>query len=89
MGNKKGFDTLHYELEERTLVIRLNRPKVSNAISKELLADLKQAFFEAENDKEVKVVILTGEGKNFSVGADLTEAEALQSIGVDPVSWTP
>ncbi len=52
--------------------IVLNRPEVMNALSPALLVELKQALDEANLDKEIALVVLTGAGRAFSAGVDLT-----------------
>jgi 2-(1,2-epoxy-1,2-dihydrophenyl)acetyl-CoA isomerase len=52
-------------------VITLNRPDSMNAFTNELRADLLQALQKARKDDDVRVVVLTGEGRCFSAGADL------------------
>jgi len=79
MSNPRKPHRLCAEVHGGTLVLRLNRPAVSNAIDLALLADIDAAIRRAEDDNEVKVVIITGEGQNFSVGADLKEVESIQS----------
>lgn len=57
--------------------IKINRPESHNALSKALLTELREAILEAENDPEVRVVILTAVGtKAFCSGADLKEGLA-------------
>lgn len=51
--------------------IKLNRPQVYNALNKELLAELLEAFTVVENSDKVRCIVLTGEGKAFSSGQDL------------------
>ena len=55
-------------------VITLNRPDSMNAFTTELRADLLESLEEARDDDSVRVVILTGEGRSFSAGADLKDA---------------
>ena len=50
----------------------LNRPEKLNALSNELLMELNEALHDAEGDPEVRVVILTGAGRAFCAGYDLT-----------------
>lgn len=57
--------------EENVLVISLNRPERRNAFDLEMRAALAEAVFAARDEPEVKVVILTGIGANFSAGGDL------------------
>ena len=59
------------ELEGHTLVVTMNRPEARNALSGEMLAIMEEAWERANNDPEVRVVILTGAGGYFCAGADL------------------
>jgi len=54
--------------------ITINRPKKLNALNKETIKELHEAFDEADNDKKTKVIIVTGSGeKAFVAGADISE----------------
>jgi 2-(1,2-epoxy-1,2-dihydrophenyl)acetyl-CoA isomerase len=53
--------------------LRLNRPDVLNAFNNDLLAALGKAVREAEKDKAVRCVIITGAGRGFSAGQDLAD----------------
>lgn len=66
-------ETVTYEKKEGIIIISLNRPRVLNAINRQLSTDLLAALRAAEADTEAKVVILRGEGRAFSAGADLSE----------------
>jgi methylglutaconyl-CoA hydratase len=59
--------------------ITLNRPEKRNALSPALVAELKEAFRAFEQLDEVKVVVLSAEGKAFCAGADLAYLQDLQS----------
>ena len=54
-------------------IIRLNRPKVLNAINQAMAQELREAFQKFKMDEDVRVVILTGEGRAFCTGRDLKE----------------
>ena len=60
-----------YSQDGATATITLNRPDSLNAFTTELRADLLEALQKAEADDSVRVIILTGEGRSFSAGADL------------------
>lgn len=54
--------------------ITINRPKKLNALNKETIEELHDAFYDANEDKNTKVIILTGSGeKAFVAGADISE----------------
>jgi enoyl-CoA hydratase len=61
-----------YEVENGRARITLNRPEKLNALSRELLNELNEALWEADNDNRVHAVILRGAGRAFSAGYDLT-----------------
>lgn len=61
-----------YEKKRRGVQITLNRPHVLNALSEELLDELDSALEEARKDPEIRAVVLTGAGGNFSSGEDLS-----------------
>lgn len=56
-----------------SLTLTLNRPERANAFNFELTQALQQALAEAENNPQVRCVVITGAGKVFSAGQDLTE----------------
>jgi methylglutaconyl-CoA hydratase len=62
---------IKYLKENQTGIITLNRPEKRNALNPELVAQLKDKLKEIKDDSDVKVLIITGEGKSFCSGADL------------------
>ena len=67
------YETVNYEQRDGTAIIALNRPDSLNGFTKQLCDDLLLAFETAHNDDSVRVVVLTGEGRAFSAGADLNK----------------
>jgi enoyl-CoA hydratase/carnithine racemase len=65
-----------YEIVDDIAIIKLNRPKVLNAINVHLTADVHKALETAAKDTKVKGVILKGEGRAFCAGDDLSESPA-------------
>ena len=61
--------------EDGVLTLELARPEQRNAIDAELAAALREAFEAAADDSAVRAVILTGQGKAFSAGGDLSRFE--------------
>ena len=55
-----------YDKQDGVAVIRLNRPKVLNAMNKRLWLDMQAALEDARADEGIKVVVVTGEGRAFS-----------------------
>jgi enoyl-CoA hydratase len=71
-----SFETILYSVREQIAEIRFNRPHRLNAVTAILYDELNQALSLAEADKDARVVLLTGEGRAFCVGADLKEHKA-------------
>jgi len=69
---KTDYQTVKVELKDGVAVLRMDNPPV-NQMSEHFLQELNQATEAAQADPEVKVVILTGTGKNFVAGADVTQ----------------
>lgn len=67
------YETILYALNDGIAEIRFNRPLRLNAVTQQLYDDLNAALSRAEADRDVRVVLLTGEGRAFCVGADLKE----------------
>ena len=65
-----GTQYLLATLEEGVAILTLNRPQARNAMSGEMNAALQSTLAEFEVNPEVKVVVLTGAGKNFCAGGD-------------------
>ncbi len=72
-----------YESSNRIGYITLNRAEKRNALSKELVSDLKAAFTQAENDESVKIVVLKANGDSFCPGADLAYLQQLQHFSFE------
>jgi len=66
-----NFQFLKYEIKEGVATITLNRPDVYNALNDGITYELQDAFKAVAKDDQVRVVVLTGEGKAFCSGQDL------------------
>jgi enoyl-CoA hydratase len=70
------FQTILYNVQDGIAEIRFNRPHRLNAVVQEVYSELTAALDGAEANRECRVVLLTGEGRAFCVGADLKEHKA-------------
>ncbi len=66
------YNTILYSVENNILTITLHRPERMNAWNREMFEELYSAFDRSDTDDEVKAVIITGEGRAFCAGADLS-----------------
>jgi methylglutaconyl-CoA hydratase len=68
---EKNFTTISYKLADKIATVTLDRPEVHNAFNDVMIAELAQVFKQISENRSVRVVVLTGNGKSFSAGADL------------------
>jgi 2-(1,2-epoxy-1,2-dihydrophenyl)acetyl-CoA isomerase len=70
------FKTVKINKENKVASIEINRPDVLNAFNSQLIWDLQEATKLVKDDDNIRVVVLSGSGRAFSSGADLSEADA-------------
>jgi len=78
------YQFINYSVTNRVATIALNTPKSLNAFHSQMRIELIDAVNRVETDDEVRVIIITGEGKGFSAGADLTEGLPADGTGKYP-----
>jgi enoyl-CoA hydratase/carnithine racemase len=66
------FETILYDVADGIATITLNRPDKLNAFTGQMMADMIAAFDASDADDDVRVVIVTGAGRGFCAGADLS-----------------
>jgi len=74
------YKNLIYEQKSSIGWITINRPSALNALNSELLDELSSVLDNASNSSKVKAVIITGEGKAFVAGADISEMRGLNAL---------
>ncbi len=74
----KGFEHILYEKRDNSAWIILNRPEKLNALHSTTWREIVEAIKMAEDDKDVYVIVLTGKGRAFSAGDDISELEKLR-----------
>jgi enoyl-CoA hydratase/carnithine racemase len=75
------FQEIRYDLADRVLTLTLSRPSRLNAWTPRMAAELIEAFDRADDDDEVRAIVVTGAGRAFCAGADLSER------GADTFDW--
>lgn len=68
-----GYETIIVEVRDRVGLVRLNRPKVLNALNSTVSAELGDALEQLDADENVGCIVLTGNEKAFAAGADISE----------------
>ncbi len=68
-----AFETVQYDAAGGLAVITLNRPEKFNSFTRQMHADLQEALKVAEKDSTVRCIVITGAGKAFCAGQDLTD----------------
>jgi enoyl-CoA hydratase/carnithine racemase len=72
------YEQILYEVSDGIATISLNRPDKLNAWTMRMGAEVRHAFFRADRDPDVRVIVITGSGKGYCAGADM---DMLQGLG--------
>lgn len=70
-----NYECIIYKKDDGIGLIKLNRPKVLNAMNRQLWIEIQDALENVKQDDAVKALIITGEGRAFSTGADLKDSK--------------
>lgn len=80
---EKQFETIILTIEDGICTIFLNRPQAMNALCDDLNRDLYAALKIVQDDRTARVLIITGKGKAFAAGADITEMLEANQFGAE------
>lgn len=80
---------IRYEVSENIATLTFARPEVLNAMTVDLIAETIEALDDAAQDDQVRVIILTGEGRAFSAGGDIRRLGGESTGGEAPLPPTP
>jgi enoyl-CoA hydratase len=83
-----SFTSLRYETVDRKAYVTLNRPERLNAIDRHMPGEIRAAVELANDDPDVHVIVLRGEGRSFCAGYDLKDF-AEHGIGTQDAVWDP
>jgi enoyl-CoA hydratase/carnithine racemase len=85
-----NYEQILYRVEDRVLTLTLNRPEKLNAFTGQMLGELLDALDRADADDDVRAVIVTGSGRAFCAGADLSSGSGTfdaragaQGVGIE------
>ena len=91
-----SYQDIRFQVRDRVAIIELHRPKHLNAYSGRMGMELGDAYRTCDQDDEIRAVVLTGAGKAFCAGADMSAGEdtfakqdqtTFSAAGVDPPAW--
>lgn len=71
-----SYETIRYDLDDGVLTLTLDRPEKLNAFTHKMLEEMMDAFDRADADDDVRCIIVTGAGRAFCAGADLSSGGA-------------
>ncbi|MEM8563738.1 MAG: enoyl-CoA hydratase-related protein [Pseudomonadota bacterium] len=75
------FERIRYVVSEGVALVTLDNPERRNAWGGRMSVEYRWALFHAHNDDNVRVVVLTGSGNDFCVGADVNELDSIENSG--------
>ncbi|GAA5229772.1 enoyl-CoA hydratase-related protein [Arthrobacter cryoconiti] len=81
------YSAITYTVENRIATVSLNRPEARNGYTLTMADELEQAFKKADADPRVRVAVLTGVGRDFCVGADLSGGAFDMSSSAAAAGW--
>jgi 2-(1,2-epoxy-1,2-dihydrophenyl)acetyl-CoA isomerase len=70
------YETILFEVQDGVATLTLNRPQKLNAFNDQMISETTAVFKQASRDKEIRCVVLTGNGRAFSSGQDLSDVTA-------------
>jgi enoyl-CoA hydratase len=81
-----NFETLVYEVQDHIALITINRPDKLNALNAQVIQEINDAIDKLNADDQVKTAIITGAGKAFVAGADISEFPSMNSVAGQDLS---
>lgn len=75
------FESIRYEEKEEIGFLTISKPEVLNALDAQVLQEIDRVLDQIENEKKVGALILTGEGRAFAAGADISAQSVLDMEG--------
>jgi enoyl-CoA hydratase len=83
-GTRMSYEDLTYSVEAKVATVALNRPERMNALTRTMETEIHRAFDEADADRNVRAIILTGNGAAFSAGYDQSSSSPSGVRNSDP-----
>ncbi len=84
-----SFETILFEVVDHVATITLNRPSALNAFNIPMIAEMDRVWGTIRDDDDIRVVVLRGDGRAFSVGRDAEEIASTPSDQLNPLGKPP
>ena len=75
------YETIHYRVENGVAWLTLNRPDKLNAFTSQMNREIQKAIKTSASSDEVRAIVITGEGRAFCSGQDLSEVDEDINLG--------
>lgn len=75
-----AYKNIIIEITDKIAILKVNRPEVLNAVNTETILEIESAMKEFNENKDVRVIIITGEGKSFVSGSDILRLAQMDSL---------
>ena len=75
--------TVRFEKQDSIAIVTIDRPEALNALNGDIITELEQVVTALESDRDVRCMILTGEGRSFVAGADIGDPYRLKYVHQD------
>ncbi len=82
----KNYEVIETTVKGEVGLIELNRPKVLNALNRQMVSEVLSAMETYDNDPDVKVIVLAGKGRAFAAGADIDEMMDADAISMETMN---
>ena len=83
IGIAMNYKTLSIETINKICMLKFNRPEKLNAFDSKMVIETQEALNRISNDEQIKVLVITGQGKGFSAGADLSDSNGMDDHSND------
>lgn len=83
IGIAMNYKTLSIETINKICTLKFNRPEKLNAFDSKMVIETQEALNRISNDEQIKVLVITGQGKGFSAGADLSDSNGMDDHSND------
>ncbi|CAM3673028.1 enoyl-CoA hydratase-related protein [Mesobacillus zeae] len=82
----RSFENIETAVKGKIGLIELNRPKVLNALNRQMVTEILEAMEQYDRDPDIKIIVLAGKGRAFAAGADIDEMMDADAISLETLN---